>query len=150
MGSDFSKYNVNCTEALPYSQMTRYNQPQMIKITYVLYNKSSCQKLAILISFMKKYEIWYSFFKLLKISRAGFIIQWLISWRLLALGIVSSGSVKLMQKLVWVIADIRGNFWPDLGLEIADLGLQSEHLGANCVCLKQIWVSPARHFCKKS
>ena len=44
-----------------------------------------------------------------------------------------SGPGKLLQNLVWVIADLRGKFWPDLGLEIVDLRLQSVHLGANCV-----------------
>ena len=74
MGSDSSKYNVNYTEALLYGQMTRYNQPQVIKITYVLLQEFM-PEIGYLNKPMKKYEIWYSFFKLLKISRAGFIIQ---------------------------------------------------------------------------
>ena len=45
------------------------------------------------------------------------------------------GPGKLLQNLVQVIADLRGKFWPDLGPEIADLRLQSGHLGANCVRL---------------
>ena len=45
------------------------------------------------------------------------------------------GPGKLLQNLVRVIADLRGKFWPDLGPEIADLRLQSGHLGANCVHL---------------
>ena len=48
---------------------------------------------------------------------------------------VSKGPGKLLQNLVRVIADLRGKFWPDLGPEIADLRLQSGHLGANCVRL---------------
>ena len=38
-------------------------------------------------------------------------------------------------ELVQVIADISGNLWPDLGLEITDLRLQSGYFGADCVCL---------------
>ena len=52
------------------------------------------------------------------------------SWRS-----VQKDPVKLLQNLVWAIADLRGNFWPDLGPEIVDLRLQSGHLGANCVRL---------------
>ena len=48
---------------------------------------------------------------------------------------IGTGPGKLLQNLVRVIADLRGKFWPDLGPEIADLRLQSGHLGANCVRL---------------